>query len=224
MKRFIFLLFVIVSHLSAQDTLYYRSGTIKSAKISEISTDFIKFHSWNNLDGPLYSIDKNDIRKIKYFNGQVDSFTVNVKKQTLNNASTIAPNISVFNVYNNRIMLMNNRLMYQGFWLDDNRLLSLIQKSENKNSRLQMLNLYGEMKSDKNKQLMFGFGGLGIGVLALGVAYAGLYRINNDFAPVAVLALGGSLAISGQIISGIFKKKRVEKSFRIAELYNSQLN
>src|SRR5688572_10014767 len=62
--------------LEAQDTIYKRSGEIASVKVLEVNISEISFKRMDLLDGPLMIISKNEIRKIKYASGAVDSFVV----------------------------------------------------------------------------------------------------------------------------------------------------
>ncbi len=58
----------------AQDKIYKRDGEIIEAKVKEVSPQSITYKRFDNQDGPEYSINKNDVEKIKYQNGTVDEF------------------------------------------------------------------------------------------------------------------------------------------------------
>lgn len=66
-------LFFFISAYS-QDTIVKRNGNIVSAKIVEDLPTRIRFNRYSDLDGPVYSIKKEKIAKIKYENGETVIF------------------------------------------------------------------------------------------------------------------------------------------------------
>jgi hypothetical protein len=55
--------------LHAQDIITLTSGTKVRAKVLEINPDDIKYKEFNNLDGPVITIQKNTVSEIRYANG-----------------------------------------------------------------------------------------------------------------------------------------------------------
>lgn len=72
MNRLVFLLlcFACIS-LPAQDTIFNKDGTQVIAKVLEIG-ELIKYRKTDNPDGPLYSVEKKEIRAIRYSNGVLE--------------------------------------------------------------------------------------------------------------------------------------------------------
>ena len=68
---------LIVNLTQAQDTLYTRNGDVINAKVAEITQLEIKYKKTSNPDGPLYTIDKDEVALIHYKNGSKDVFTEN---------------------------------------------------------------------------------------------------------------------------------------------------
>jgi hypothetical protein len=66
---------------SAQDTIIYKDGTLRFARVIEISDQKVRFKNQDNPDGPDYVINTRDIKRIGYKNGTSDSFGSNSKKQ-----------------------------------------------------------------------------------------------------------------------------------------------
>jgi hypothetical protein len=58
-----------------QDTLTFSNGTKLRAKVTEVMVTGVKYKKYDNLNGPLYTVLKSDLRNIKYENGQVDTFS-----------------------------------------------------------------------------------------------------------------------------------------------------
>lgn len=63
--------------LKAQDTIYMKTGTVINAKVFEINKDEVRYKKANNSDGPVYSLEKNEITLIQYQNGTKDVFVTN---------------------------------------------------------------------------------------------------------------------------------------------------
>jgi hypothetical protein len=77
MKRFWGLLYVLcffVPALKAQDTLVKRNGERIVVKVLEINPDDIRYKRFANLDGPLYSIYKTEVRYITYASGLKENY------------------------------------------------------------------------------------------------------------------------------------------------------
>lgn len=78
MKRIYLLFFIfctIISKLSAQDLLTLKTGEDIQVKIFEINKTSVMYRRFDNVDGPVYTVDKNDVLIIRYANGTKDIFT-----------------------------------------------------------------------------------------------------------------------------------------------------
>lgn len=67
--------------INAQDIIIQTNGDEIKAKVLEISDVIIKYHKYENLTGPVYSINKSEVFMIKYENGTKDVFGKNEPKQ-----------------------------------------------------------------------------------------------------------------------------------------------
>lgn len=82
MKQIIFsltVLFFVSSFSYSQDKIYRNNGKIVEAKILEIGTDEIKYKDFHNLDGPIYILETDKIKKIVFENGTTQKFQDNFK-------------------------------------------------------------------------------------------------------------------------------------------------
>ena len=70
---------IIAGNVNAQDKIFLKSGNSFEAKISEINQKDIKYKKFNNLEGPIFTIGKNEIHMIVYENGENEMFS---KKHT----------------------------------------------------------------------------------------------------------------------------------------------
>jgi hypothetical protein len=93
------LLFTFVSFSSnAQDIIYKRTNEKIEAKVLEIGMDEIKFIPYDNPDGPIISIDKDDVAKIKFEKGSdwinwPDPYSINQNPEILNKNRAIKFNL-----------------------------------------------------------------------------------------------------------------------------------
>ncbi len=69
---FLWLVLGILPMLQAQDIIIRKDGTEVQAKVLEVNPKEIKYKRFDNQEGPVYSEEKNRIRKIKYKNGTED--------------------------------------------------------------------------------------------------------------------------------------------------------
>lgn len=79
MKNYLSILFlsafVLPSSVFAQDIIYMLDGDEIEAKLTEISSSQLKYKRMDNLDGPLFVIERSKVFKVKYANGQSEVMT-----------------------------------------------------------------------------------------------------------------------------------------------------
>lgn len=69
------LLALVFFNVHAQDKLYLTSGKMEEVKVSEITERAIRYHMFDNLNGPEYVVEKSRVEKIIYENGTVEQFS-----------------------------------------------------------------------------------------------------------------------------------------------------
>lgn len=82
MRKFILFLSGIIlagASLQAQDKIYRKNGQVIKVKVIEIGVSEIKYKLHGDIEGPVYVLEKDRIRKIEYQNGTTDRMTVNLK-------------------------------------------------------------------------------------------------------------------------------------------------
>jgi hypothetical protein len=111
MKKIILTTLTVIFTLGicfSQDVITKKSGEDIQAKISEITTTQIKYNRFDNLKGPIYSIDKSEVLMIRYENGTKDIFTESNKsteKITPSNDTQVKQDAITNHKYKNRIGL-----------------------------------------------------------------------------------------------------------------------
>lgn len=76
--RFMILWIVLLIYglsATAQDIIVFNDGSVERVKVLEINANEIKYKKWDNLEGPLYSVDKSKIMTINYQNGTSEKFS-----------------------------------------------------------------------------------------------------------------------------------------------------
>jgi hypothetical protein len=73
--------------LHAQDVIFTNSGKVYEGKIVEITDNYIKYKKKENPDGPVYSLDKSMVTKIKYENNKEEIVNSASSAQNSNNTS-----------------------------------------------------------------------------------------------------------------------------------------
>ena len=63
---------------TAQDVILKKDNTTVLSKVLEITSTEIKYKKWSNQEGPTYSINRSEVTRINYQNGDVDTFNDNV--------------------------------------------------------------------------------------------------------------------------------------------------
>ncbi|MCX6295159.1 MAG: hypothetical protein NTX97_03660 [Bacteroidetes bacterium] len=74
-----------------QDTIVKQNQEVILAKITEISSSEIKYKRFDNIDGPVYSITKTAITKIKFSNGKVEEMKNETTASTENSSLPADP-------------------------------------------------------------------------------------------------------------------------------------
>lgn len=221
-------------NLFSQDSIRFMNNNIIAAKISEVGITDIKYHRFDNLDGPQYIVNKQDIRYIKFANGTVDSIRVDgakpaiepklaYKNETTNSSTTTtdAP----------KIIIKRNRLIYNNRGLGETKLWMLIDNFPNKEGKVKLMTEYNAMKKYKTKQYTAGFVGLGLALLSpfVGVLVASedakthpgsSYDRNRFNIVMGGFGTGIALGVIGSTMSTVFKAKRIKKRTEIAVMYN----
>jgi hypothetical protein len=226
---FILLLFITLQ-VKAQDTIRFTDGRVIAVKVAEVGLQEIKFNRFDNLSGPLYVVNKNEIRSIRYTNGAVDTFntgkpiTETPKSETANPESpkTESPayvDSKPAEVSFQKIEIVRKRLYYQHHGLNEKGLLSVIREHPDPKTRSALLREFGKLNGYKNNRMIGTFlyaGGIAVSVFALGGAFG--TGGNNGSA----FLIGSAATITGCIVATVNKNKRARKRVEIARIYNGE--
>jgi hypothetical protein len=110
------ILFSFVTSMTlAQDLIVKRDAEEIEARVEEITDTHVKYHKFNNLEGPIYSVAKSDVLMIKYANGEKDVF----KAEPTNQYQRRGGSARAFNQQEQGIMSLRH-----GDYYIDNRPLS----------------------------------------------------------------------------------------------------
>lgn len=96
----------ISGEIKAQDYITLKSGEEIKSKVTEITSNEIKYKKFENLDGPIISIDKSTVFMIKYKNGTKDiinAINENAKNDNAKNDSKVESKSVVANVADEKV-------------------------------------------------------------------------------------------------------------------------
>jgi len=82
MTKYILLLvlfFSLASAAQAQDKIYRKNGKVVLAKVLELGTSDVKYKLFEEADGPVYVLEKEQITKIVLESGKTETFQPNLK-------------------------------------------------------------------------------------------------------------------------------------------------
>ena len=215
---FFLIIFFINHNLYSQDTIKFLNKSPQVVKVYEVGIEDVKYHRFDNLDGPSYVASKADIQFIKYANGHVDSFNVASQKPLVSNDIVNTPKTYSSN---EKIIIVGNTLTHFGKPIGEARLFRLINNSSDQQKKQMLMKEYFAMKSYKKKQYLFGFVGLGAGLV---LAYVGgVFSLGLEDATPVIIGVSGGVALGtvGAVISKSYKNKRIKKKVEIANLYNN---
>lgn len=63
-----------IASASAQDRIYKKDGSMEEVKIKEVGTRTLVYKKWNNQDGPDFVIAKSEVSRVRFQNGDEESF------------------------------------------------------------------------------------------------------------------------------------------------------
>lgn len=205
----------------SQDTIHFVSKEVQAVKVEEVGINEIKYHRFDNLQGPSYVVNKKDILKIKYSNGHVDSFSVAAPKVVATEEKPVQVYNATPDETRSKIYVRGSRLYLSGRGVGETRLLKLITNYPDQQKKNVMLREYATMKGYKRNQYLSGFVGLGVGILAPIIGASAAVSNGNYQTFAAGLGAGVVIGVTGAVISGINKHKRTQKMIEIANIYNN---
>ena len=218
------LLFVFmfsISNLYCQDSVCFISKEIVPVKLIEIGVKEIQYVRLDNLDGPKYTVNKKEIKYIKYANGQTDTVKSHVEPVQ------ILEHYRVKTVYVSKvskITISNKLLFFENHFLKDRELGALIGQVPGKELKLKLISDFELMRNCKRNQYISWFGGIALGLIAVqGIDV--LTRTNNTSSqsPTIIglgVATGFAVFGTGTGFAIYFKSKRFQKRNEIASQYN----
>lgn len=223
LKCLLVLAMLLCFKTQAQDTIYKRNGNIVPAKIIEVGVRDVSYRRLDNPDGPLFIATKNEIAKIRYANGHVDTFTETAVAET--KPLIISP--AYPNAGYDRVEMSSKPgiFVYNGRLLSDRNLLLM---AETKNLSCKNAELRSEIEKTRNSrniQYIAGFGGMGLGIVGLYsfslLSSGSNSSYNSGTSNAALLLVGVNVLVAAEVVSGIFKSQRSRHAVRVAQLYNN---
>lgn len=214
--------------MTAQDTIYKRNGEIIAAKVFEINQKDVSYKRADLPDGPLFISNKNEIKKIKYLTGSVDSFSVakvEIQKPVYQSYQVYQPNPRTSFIESNQILssMRRGKYIYHGRNFSDRNVLFLAQQKNQVWNNKEIKSNIAASRRNKTLQYTIGYAGAVIGGIGLYGCLAAITSStsSNDAAITGIVTLASAgVLVSSQIVSFTYKLKRLKNSDRVMELYN----
>lgn len=177
MKKLVFLLFISILKLGAQDTIRFTDGRAMPAKVNEITEAEIKYNRWDNITGPVYVVPINEVRYIRYVNGMKDTFAV--VKPKVNEPVIETPAYVDFvpkDAGVQKIQIVGKqKLFYDHRKLSDNALFGVVKKHPDQGIQNLMIKEFSKVstyKHNRNIGFIMMYGGI-IGATIISAAVSG---------------------------------------------------
>jgi len=74
-----------------KDLIYTADNKVIEAKVTEVSSEEIKYKDWNNQMGPTFILSKGEVNKVEFSNGTVKTFAGAAAQPAAQPAATAAP-------------------------------------------------------------------------------------------------------------------------------------
>ncbi|MBK7668297.1 MAG: hypothetical protein IPJ32_13740 [Sphingobacteriaceae bacterium] len=216
MKKLVFLLFISILKLGAQDTIRFTDGRAMPAKVNEITEAEIKYNRWDNITGPVYVVPINEVRYIRYVNGMKDTFAV--VKPKVNEPVIETPAYVDFvpkDAGVQKIQIVGKqKLFYDHRKLSDNALFGVVKKHPDQGIQNLMINEFSKVSTYKHNRnigfiMMYG------GIIGATIISAAVSTGNGG-----VFLISSAVGITGSIIATVNKNKRYATRLKIAKMYN----
>ncbi len=189
-------------------------------KVSEIGLTEIKYNRFDNLTGPVYVVEKNLVKYVKYSNGSVDSFNIskpNIEVPKIENQQLETPeyvNNTVAPSFQKILIRGKKKLYYDRRALNDKGLLAVIKTHPDQGLQNLMMKEFSKIsiyKHNRNVALFMLYGGIGAAVFSSAAGPNGV---------LPVFMIGTAASITGSIRAIMNKNKRYAARLRIAKMYN----
>jgi hypothetical protein len=114
---FLFFLFFFSTRASAQDTIFFKNGTFKIVKVTEVGEKSITYFKLESLEGAPYTISSGNVSSISFSNGKkviiapLDKYSV-VKRSAVDSARTAQDSIKQAKFNNRKFALTLNLMHY----------------------------------------------------------------------------------------------------------------
>ncbi len=221
MKKLVVIPFIFSGiTLFSQDTLFLKNGDKKVIKLVEVTPIEIKYKRGDNTDGPTYILDRREIVKVKYANGEEEQLGAATAKVT-------EPQVVKSNNSGNRLLTIRDKdVFFVGEKIPDAELKKFIDEYQfptNKPLMLEHFNKAMDYKSDKALYTAFIPIGFAIPAVATIGSLAILFTSGSDLSGYVFLGgvvVGAAFRISGFACSKMYRNKYRAERVKIATLYN----
>jgi hypothetical protein len=217
-----FLLLSFCGKISAQDTIVTKNKEKIPGKVVFVG-EVVQYKKAGNPDGPLYSTKAENVERILYANGMVDSILYVTPRPEPKSKPQVAQT-KLIPEKKELILAEGHGYRYRNRRISEKGVLKVAGNSDPDQALKQEIWL---VKDLKRKQIAAGIAGAGLLVGAVITEYIGLFTMaSSDISSAApVFEFGGVIALGGiatEVASLVFKAKRTQHVRAVVDLYNEQ--
>ena len=199
----------------AQDMIVTRDSRRIAAKVTEINVDNIRYRLFDNLEGPLYTMSKNDVVSITFQNGLTQTFTTTTSTPV---QTTSTPVQTTQANTQTRLASTQTAQPYNPAYNSGQRRLTTAEKL--REMQINYPALFSQYNAGRSmKSAGWALTGIGIGATVLGAAIGVAGEENYDDAQSqagAVIMTGGIILVATGIpilAVGAGKRRRALRAF-----------
>lgn len=171
-KFFLFIILMCTIEMAyAQDIIVTKDGSLIEAKVTEIGDTNIKYKKWSNQNGPIYTLNINQVFSIKYQNGEKEVFNKQSSTskspqtnhaKTQNKSQIIQSDNDVIDIQGSQSQNPRKNFNVQNNYSQDNNLVNQLQ---NMNYEMEKERLMRKGKNIQNAGMWVGTLGIVGGIL-----------------------------------------------------------
>ena len=188
-KTILFSIIIAIPAIAlCQDTIVMRNNKIIPAVINEVSSTQIKYKQADMPDGPVFIVEKSEIEKIKYKNGQTETM-VQVPSTVVVTQAPAKPSKGPFIVPGADFIPLEKKQTYDGKVIGDGRMYRIMDLQKDP----ELIAITARARKSKGRRYI-GFGALPALGAAVGYTYGGIEI--GEHAVVVIGGIAGAAAIA----------------------------
>jgi hypothetical protein len=216
--RYIFssLLFLAWFFSFSQDTIRYKNGQFKIARVLEVEKDGVRFLKYGT-ETPVINVFKYELESISYADGKVERFNVAIPEPAV-----IAALEAKEHPYDS-LKLKRNKFYYKGRRLNEELQLPDILSTHPQQPKIDlMLTEFKSLEKNKKRNTMFLIAAFALTAAPAALGANELSEGGDPFFAGVCFGIGGFCGIGGNLLAFKYRKQYHKKQRLIVETFNNR--